>query len=98
MINCSFKKKRTKSKNKMIRRITKTKTQKESSYKKNICGYITKKVIREFIYGNYKKNVKDLCENEHVEMKDAQDFYESKIETVTGPSHLPSLFTTSKFS
>lgn len=45
----------------MICRITKTKAQKESAYKKNICGYITKKVIREFICGNYKKNVKDLC-------------------------------------
>jgi len=30
-------------------------------YKKNICGYITKKTIREFIGGDYKFIVTKLC-------------------------------------
>lgn len=29
-------------------------------YEKNICGYITKKIIREFVSKNYEKEVTDL--------------------------------------
>lgn len=68
-------KKKQKGKNKLVRRITKSKAQKESSYRKNICGYITKKVIREFIYGSYKRTVEDLCESEHADWQATQIFY-----------------------
>ena len=52
-----MRKKKSKSKGNFLKKITKSKTKIESDYKKNICGYITKKVIREFIYGNYKRKV-----------------------------------------
>lgn len=50
-------KRRSRTKGKYIKKITKSKAKIESDYRKNICGYITKKVIREFIYGNYSKKV-----------------------------------------
>lgn len=46
----------------MVRRIKKLKKKNSSDYRKNICGYITKKVMREFVSWNYYEKVKDLCE------------------------------------
>lgn len=40
---------------KLKRKISKTmKNKRISNYKKNICGYITKKVIREYLSGSYR--------------------------------------------
>ena len=33
-------------------------------YKKNICGYITKKIMKEFIGNNFIQRVNRLCEEE----------------------------------
>lgn len=60
-------------------------------YRKNICGYITKKIIREFTGPNYVCLVKSYCEGEQCDYKACKSFYQSKIEHVTGPSHIPAL-------
>lgn len=46
---------------KLFRKIKKEKKKNESDYCKNICGYITKKIIRELCSPNYSNHVKGLC-------------------------------------
>lgn len=60
-------------------------------YRKNICGYITKKIIREFTSPVYSNYVKKLCEEELCDYISCKSYYQSKIEYVTGPSHIPGL-------
>lgn len=61
-------------------------------YDKNICGYITKKVIREFVSVGYEKEVSELVRQYHSNYEQCKLFYLKKVEFVTGPSHLPELF------
>jgi len=63
-----------------------------AEYRKNICGYVTKKVMREFINDTYKKKVEDLCSIYGANYGSARNMYIQKIEQVTGPSHIPLLF------
>lgn len=60
-------------------------------YRKNICGYITKKIIREFTGSNFASLIKTFCEEERCDYKICKSFYQAKIEHVTGPSHIPAL-------
>ena len=63
----------------------------ECDYKKNICGYITKKILREFAGPAYYQKVYKLCEEKNCSYSSAKSYYLSQIERVTGPSHVPSL-------
>ena len=76
---------------KLFRKIKKEKKKNESDYCKNICGYITKKIIRELCSPNYTSHVKTLCSKHKCEYQEIKSFYLPKIEQVTGPSHIPSL-------
>ena len=60
-------------------------------YRKNICGYITKKIIREFVSNTFKDKVSDLCQKHEAFYPQCKSYYLSKIEKVTGPSHVPEL-------
>lgn len=40
----------------------KSKIKNKRDYDKNICGYITKKVVREFLGGSYTREIKRLLE------------------------------------
>ena len=60
-------------------------------YNKNICGYITKKIIREFISRTFEETVRTLCLKHGCDYKEAKAYYFKKIERVTGPSHIPQL-------
>lgn len=75
----------------LFRKIKKEKKKNQSDYCKNICGYITKKIIRELCSPNYATHVKGLCTKHNCEYKQIKTFYLPKIEQVTGPSHIPSL-------
>ena len=44
----------------------KEKKKNQSDYRKNICGYITKKIIREFVSPNYAADVQARCEKHEV--------------------------------
>lgn len=76
---------------KLFRKIKKEKKKNESDYCKNICGYITKKIIRELCSPNYASHVRALCSKHRCEYQEIKTFYLPKIEQVTGPSHIPSL-------
>ena len=60
-------------------------------YKKNICGYITKKIIREFVSDTFKDTVQQLCEKHGANYTNSKAYYVGRIERVTGPSHIPGL-------
>lgn len=62
-----------------------------SDYKKNICGYITKKIVREFIGKNFREHVTNLCMKHGCLYDELSDFYQRKVEHITGPSHIPAL-------
>lgn len=76
---------------KLFRKIKKEKKKNESDYCKNICGYITKKIIRELCSPNYASHVRGLCNKHKCDYQEIKTFYLPKIEQVTGPSHIPSL-------
>ncbi len=76
---------------KLFRKAKKEKKKNQSDYCKNICGYITKKIIRELCSPNYLNHVKGLCNKYQCEYQQIKKFYLPKIEQVTGPSHIPSL-------
>ena len=61
-------------------------------YDKNICGYITKKVIREFVGKNYEQEVMELTRKHRCSYAECKSYYLKRVEYVTGPSHLPELF------
>ncbi len=69
----------------------KPKQKKECDYRKNICGYITKKVIREYLGSTYKKMTERLCEKHGCSYQTSKSYYLSKIEKITGPSHISAL-------
>ncbi len=46
----------------VFKKIKKEKKRNMCDYRKNICGYITKKIIREFTGPNYVSLVKSYCE------------------------------------
>jgi len=75
---------------KKIRR--KSDKQVRNDYCKNICGYITRRICREFLSDNYREEVQGLCCQNNCPYDEAHRFYLSKIELVTGPSHFPLLF------
>lgn len=71
----------------------KEKVKSRCDYDKNICGYITKKVIREFVSKNYEREVLDLVKKYgKCTYSECKAFYLKKVEMVTGPSHMPELF------
>ena len=72
------------------KKIARNKTNKVD-YRKNICGYITKKIIREFVSDTFKNKVSDLCHKHQANYPQCKSYYLSKIEVVTGPSHIPVL-------
>jgi len=58
----------------------KTGTEKQKKdYKKNICGYITKKIVRESIAPIYKQKVKELCDKYSCDYGDCLNYYDKKI-------------------
>lgn len=42
---------------KLRRKISRSSKKRISNYKKNICGYITKKVLREYLSGSYQHEI-----------------------------------------
>ena len=64
---------------------------KKPDYKKNICGYVTKRAIRECLSENYADMVRGLCAKHNCSYEELKTYYLSKIEYVTGPRHLPML-------
>ena len=70
----------------------KPKTKKPCDYRKNICGYITKKIIREYLSATYKDRVEQLCDKHGCDYNASKTYFLSRIERITGPSHVPSLF------
>ena len=67
------------------------KTKRKPDYKKNICGYITKRIIREFISDRYTLEVEQLCLQEQCDIDLLKAYFLSKLETITGPRHLEAL-------
>ena len=70
----------------------KPKSKKPCDYRKNICGYITKKIIREYLSPTYRSKVEDLCEKYGCSYQASKTYFLGRIERITGPSHVPSLF------
>jgi hypothetical protein len=70
----------------------KVKSKKPCDYRKNICGYITKKIIREYLSATYRAKVEELCEKYGCDYNASKTYFLGKIERITGPSHVPSLF------
>ena len=64
---------------KVFRKIKKERKKNLSDYRKNICGYITKKIIREFVSPNYSAYVNKLCENHQCDYATLKSFYLSRI-------------------
>lgn len=79
----------------VFKKVKKEKVRNKCDYDKNICGYITKKVIREFVSSNYEQEVNELVRKYHSNYEGCKLFYLKKVELVTGPSHLPELFESS---
>jgi hypothetical protein len=50
-----------------------------SDYKKNICGYITKKIIREFIGKNFEEHVTNLCAKNNCFYEEVVQFYQRQV-------------------
>lgn len=63
----------------------------KADYRKNICGYITKKIIREFINHHFDDKIQTLCQKYGADFDLCKRFYQGRIEGVTGPSHIPFL-------
>jgi hypothetical protein len=76
----------------LFKRVKKEKVKSKCDYDKNICGYITKKVIREFVSKAYEKEVLELVKKYGSNYQECKGYYLRKVELVTGPSHLPELF------
>jgi len=57
----------------------KEKVRSKCDYDKNICGYITKKVIREFVSKNYEKEVSDLVRKYHSDYAECKGYYLRKV-------------------
>jgi hypothetical protein len=74
----------------------KIRIKKPCDYRKNICGYITKKIIREYLSSTYKVKVEQLCDKHGCDYSTSKTYFLSKIERITGPSHVPSLFVASE--
>lgn len=70
----------------------KVKAKKPCDYRKNICGYITKKIIREYLSSTYREKVEELCDKHGCEYSSSKTYFLGRIERITGPSHIPSLF------
>ena len=68
------------------------KTRRKPDYKKNICGYITKRIIREFVSERYQEEVRQLCKEGGCSVEEVKEFFLSRIEAITGPRHLEGLF------
>jgi hypothetical protein len=64
---------------------------KKPDYKKNICGYVTKRSIRECLSDAYRERVVDLCNKHNCNYEELRNYYLSRIEYVTGPRRLPML-------
>ena len=77
----------------VFKKIKKEKVRTKCDYDKNICGYVTKKVIREFVGTTYALEVDRLMLKYNCNRTDCKSYYLRKVESITGPSHLPELFT-----
>jgi hypothetical protein len=75
----------------IFKKVVKEKKHNKCDYQKNICGYITKKIIREFTGPTFEDFVDDLCKKYYCNSDHARKWYVSRVENITGPSHLPSL-------
>ena len=78
----------------LFKSIKKEKVKSRCDYDKNICGYITKKVIREFVSKNYETDVVEIVRQigNNCTYSECKAYYLKKVEMVTGPSHMPELF------
>lgn len=61
--NQKSKDKRVKPDGKLKRKISRSSKKRISNYKKNICGYITKKVLREYLSESYRQEIEYWCQN-----------------------------------
>lgn len=63
----------------IFKRKLKEKKHNKCDYQKNICGYITKKIIREFIGDTYEDFVDELCKKYYCNPEEARKWYLSKV-------------------
>lgn len=61
------------------RKLKKIKKRNPFDYRKNICGYITKKVIREFTSAEYREKAEQLCKKYKCDYNESKLYYASKI-------------------
>ena len=57
----------------------KVRQKKPCDYRKNICGYITKKIIREYLSPTYKLKVEQLCDKYGCDYSASKTYFLSKI-------------------
>jgi hypothetical protein len=70
------------------KQIQKLSSKPNNDYCKNICAYITKKIIREFISDTYRSNVSNLCEQQGCQYGEARGYFLARVEKITGLRHL----------
>jgi hypothetical protein len=63
----------------IFKKIKKEKVKSKCDYDKNICGYITKKVIREFVGKNYEQEVEELTKKYRCNYSDCKSYYLKKV-------------------
>ena len=63
----------------VFKKIKKEKVRTKCDYDKNICGYVTKKVIREFVGPTYAQDVDKLLEKYHCNRVDCKSYYLRKV-------------------
>ena len=63
----------------------------DGAYLKNICGYITKKCIKNLVSPLFKDKVQEYCKKYNASYICLKNFYLGKFEKITGPSHMPEL-------
>jgi hypothetical protein len=65
--------------------------QKNPRYNKNICGYVLKKAVREFVGERYSTQVEEFCKDSSCSLAEAKAYYLQKVEAICGVSHLKML-------
>lgn len=71
-----------------VRKPTTKAKPKNPRYNKNICGYILKKAVREFVGERYATQVAEFCLAASCSLTEAKAYYLQRVEVICGVSHL----------
>lgn len=63
----------------IFKKTKKERVKSKCDYDKNICGYITKKIIREFVSKNYEKEVAELVQKYRCNYAECKAYYLKKV-------------------